>query len=300
MLSGGYIYAQEVEVDAKIDSTNILIGDQADLSLKIIQPDSLNILFPVFTDTIKRNIEIINQTARDTLLLDNNMIEITKKYKITCFDSGSYHIPPFIFTHKGDSLISNWATQPLFLNVSRVNIAPADSSEVVFDIKLPDKMPLTLAEILPWLLGAILAGLLIFFVAIFISKRKKKEPVFKRKEPEKPPHVIALRELDNLKEKRLWQKGKIKLYYSELTYVIRKYIERRYQINALEQTSNEIIESLEKSGFRNNKQSENLKSILFLADMVKFAKVNPLPGENETALLNSYVFINETKQTYNV
>jgi len=101
-----------------------------------------------------------------------------------------------------------------------------------------------------------------------------------------------------LKEKKVWQKGKIKLYHSELTFIIRKYIERRYQTPAMEQTSNEIIEALVKNGFNNNTQLGQLKMLLFSADMVKFAKAKPLPDENETALLNAYIFVNETKQTW--
>ena len=298
LLSGGYLYGQEVKVEARIDSTNVLIGDQVNLSLIINQPDSINILFPEFADTITESIEIINRTSPDTLHLDNKRLEITRKYNISCFDSGYHYIPPFIFQYNRDSITANWATQPLFLHVSRVDVAPSDSSEVIFDIKLPAKMPVTLSEILPWIIGAVLTGLLIFIVVYYIKKRKKHEPLFKIKKSEEPPHVIALRELDKLKDKKLWQKGKIKMYHSELTCIIRKYIEKRYQTPAMEQTSNEIIEALIKSGFNNNAQFEQLKTLLFSADMVKFAKAKPLPDENETALLNAYIFVNETKQTW--
>ncbi|MCH7658079.1 MAG: hypothetical protein IIB05_07145 [Bacteroidetes bacterium] len=297
-LSGGSLYAQDVEVEARIDSISILIGDQTDLWLKINQPDSFNITFPEFAGTIAGSIEIINQTPSDTLHLENRRLEITRKYKITCFDSGYHHIPPFSFQYKKDSFTANWSTQPLFLHVSRVDIAPSDSSEVIFDIKLPAKAPITLAEILPWIMGVVLIGIVVFLVVYYLRKRKKQEPLFKIKKPEEPPHVIALRELDRLKADKLWQKGKIKSYYSELTGIIRKYIEKRYQVSAMEQTSNEIIEALLNTGFNNNKQLEQLKIFLFSADMVKFAKAKPLPDENETALLNAYIFVNETKQTW--
>lgn len=296
--SGGCLYAQDVEVEARIDSNNVLIGDQVNLSVIINQPDSINVLFPEFTDTITESIEIISRTPPDTLRLENKRLEILTKYKITCFDSGYFHIPPFIFQYNRDSILANWATQPIFLHVSRVDIAPSDSSELIFDIKLPAKMPITLSEILPWIIGTALVGLLVLIVVYYIKKRKKQEPLFKIKKTEEPPHIIAIRELDKLKEKKLWQKEKIKLYHSELTCIIRKYIERRYQTPAMEQTSNEIIEGLVKSGFNNNTQLGQLKLLLFSADMVKFAKAKPLPDENETALLNAFVFVNETKQTW--
>ena len=298
ILSDGCLYAQKVEVEARVDSTILFIGDQTNISLKVNQPDSINIIFPEFADTITGSIEIINRTSPDTLRLENKRLEILTNYRITCFDSGYFHIPPFIFQYNKDTITAKWATQPIFLHVSRVDITPSDSSEVIFDIKLPAKMPVTLYEILPWIFGAVLAGLLLFIVVYYIKKRKKQEPLFKIKKPEEPPHVVALRELDKLKEKKLWQKGKIKVYHSELTCIIRKYIERRYQTPAMEQTSNEIIEALINSGFNNNTQLGQLKSLLFSADMVKFAKAKPLPDENETSLLNSYVFVNETKQTW--
>ena len=298
VFSGVSLFAQEVEVEARIDSTNVLIGDQTNLSLIINQPDSINISFPEFIDTITGSIEIINFTPSDTLLLDNKRLEITKKYNISCFDSGYHYIPPFIFQYNRDSITANWATQPLFLYASRVDIVPSDSSEPIFDIKLPAKVPITLSEILPWFFGAILIGLIVFIIIYYFKKRKKQEPLFKIKRPEESPHIIALRELDRLKENKLWQKGKIKLYYSELTGIIRKYIERRYQTPAMEQTSNEIIEALVTSGFNDNAQFEQLKMLLFSADLVKFAKAKPLPDENETALLNAYVFVNETKQIW--
>jgi len=298
MLSGGCLYGQEVEVEARIDSNNVLIGDQTNLSLIINQPDSINVFFPEFSDTITESIEIINSTSPDTLRLDNKRLEITRNYNISCFDSGYHYIPPFIFQYNKDSLSATWETQPLFLHVSRVDIAPADSSDVIFDIKLPGKMPITFSEIFPWIVGAILIGLLVFILVYYFKKRKKQEPLFKIRKPEEPPHIIALRDLDKLKEKKLWQKGKIKLYYSELTGIIRKYIERRYQTGAMEQTSNEIVEALVRNGFNNNTQLAQLKLLLFSADMVKFAKAKPLPDENETALLNAYVFVNETKQIW--
>jgi len=298
LLSGGCLYAQNVEVEARIDSTSLFIGDQANLSLIINQPDSINILFPEFADTITGSIEIINRTSPDTLRIENKRLEILTNYKITCFDSGYHYIPPFIFQYNKDSITANWATQPIFLHVSRVDIVPSDSSEVIFDIKLPAKMPIIFSEIFPWIIGVVLTGLIVFIMIYYIKKRKKQEPLFKIKKPDEPPHVIALRELDKLKENKLWQKGKIKLYHSELTCIIRKYLERRYQIPAMEQTSNEIIEALVNSGFNNNTQLGQLELLLFSADMVKFAKAKPLPDENETSLLNSYVFVNETKQTW--
>jgi hypothetical protein len=103
-----------------------------------------------------------------------------------------------------------------------------------------------------------------------------------------------LEELNKLREEKLWQQGNVKLYFTQLTDIIRMYIERRYSINAMEFTTDEIlssacITSLD-AGIVNK-----LRFTLTTADMVKFAKGQPLASENELSMSNSYDFINETK-----
>ncbi len=147
-------------------------------------------------------------------------------------------------------------------------------------------------------MGIILAGAILFLVLYSIKRKKKNLPVFSRPpKPKEPAHVVALRELDRIKEEKIWQKEKIKAYYSEITEVLRIYIEDRFEIPAMEQTTDEILTS-----FRNRKEllSEkslaNLSQILSLADLVKFAKYIPLPDDHNLTLVNSYFFVNDTKK----
>jgi hypothetical protein len=115
--------------------------------------------------------------------------------------------------------------------------------------------------------------------------------------PKEPAHVVALRELDRIKDEKLWQKDKTKQYYSEVTDVIRTYIEDRFEIRAMEQTTDEIMTSFRyRRDLLNEKSMGNLSQILSLADLVKFAKYHPLPDDDNLTLVNSYFFINETKK----
>ena len=113
--------------------------------------------------------------------------------------------------------------------------------------------------------------------------------------PKIPAHIIAFGKLEILKGEKLWQEGKLKQYHSSLTDIVREYIENRYKIQALEQTTDEILWS-----FRNvaidEESKTKLKRVLVVADLVKFAKEIPLPAENEMSLTNSYDFINGTKR----
>jgi hypothetical protein len=140
---------------------------------------------------------------------------------------------------------------------------------------------------------AVLLALLIY-VIIRLLKRKPVLVMGKPK-PSLPPHVIALSELDKIKNEKLWQQGREKEFHTQVTDVLRNYIEGRFGINAMEMTSDEILAYLSV-----NKEAEpvfdQLKQILKSADLVKFAKMKFLPTENEQSITNAYLFINETKR----
>ena len=114
--------------------------------------------------------------------------------------------------------------------------------------------------------------------------------------PKEPPYAIALRELDRIKGAKLWQQGKTKHYYSEVTDTLRRYIEGRFEIPAMEQTTAEILQSFRyRRDLLTGKSFANLEQTLTLADLVKFAKYEPLPDDNSLALLNAYFFVNDTR-----
>ena len=104
----------------------------------------------------------------------------------------------------------------------------------------------------------------------------------------------AIKELDEIKQQKLWQQGRSKEYYTLITETLRRYIVDRFDINAMEMTSGEILDIIRKQ-HEADSVYENLKQILNLSDFVKFAKMNPLPDENDLSMVNAYLFINQTK-----
>ena len=177
-----------------------------------------------------------------------------------------------------------------------VKFPPVDLKHGPVDLKKPFAAPITFKEIAPWLLAIILLAAILFLVIYAINRRNKNRPLFQRPaKPKTPPHLTAIQELDKLKEEQLWQQEKFKDYYTRLTDIVRVYIEDRFKMAAMEQTTHEII-----AGFKESKESiENkslleLKEILELADLVKFAKLTPLPDENFKMLSNAYLFVKET------
>ena len=178
----------------------------------------------------------------------------------------------------------------------RVKIAPADTTAKIFDIIKPYKAPITIGEVLPWLLIAAITGILIWTALRFLRKLKKSKTGIETFIPTDPAHVIAFRELERLKNEELWQKGEIKKYYTKLTEILRQYLENRFRVYSLELTTAETLEALVKTGFKKDGSYNNLKTVLTGADLVKFAKYNPVASENESHFQNSWNFVLATKE----
>ncbi len=286
----------QVTVKASIDSTHILIGDQIKLLLEIEKPKDLDVQFPQIPDTFSTHVEVVNRSKIDTVKLDSKVREkLIQRLTITSFDSGIHQIPSFFFKMKEGKILDSAATLSLAFQVLTMKI---DTAKGPVDIKVPYSAPVTLKEIIPYILGLILIGAIIFFIFYYLKWKKKKIPLFvKAEKPDDPPHVIALRELDRIKTQKLWQQEKVKQYYSEVSDTIRVYIEKRFDIPAMEFTSAETIGT-----FRQNKNMadenslDQLQNILSQADLVKFAKYKPLPDDNNQTLMNAYSFVNQTKK----
>ncbi len=288
--------AQQIKATARLDSANILLGDQVQLFLEIEHPRQIDVEFPQVPDTILEKIEVLDRSAADTIETENkNLRKEIRSYLITSFDSGTYRIPPYWFKLNIDGRTDSVPTNGTTL---RVHSMPIDTTRGPTDIKMPYDAPVTLKEVMPIIMGIIFLGALLFLIIYSIKRKKKNKPLISLpKRPKEPAHVIALRELDRIKNEKLWQQGKTKQYYSELTDTLRKYIEDRFRIPAMEQTSDETLAAFRyRADLLNEKTFENLSHILKTADLVKFAKYKPLPDDDNLALVNSYFFVNETKK----
>ncbi len=285
--------AQQVYAVAVMDTNEILIGDQIQLLLVVEASPGVTVALPQFLDTLVAGIEIIAQSEVDTSYTtpDNNT-RLRKSYTITSFDSGFYAIRPFLITLLGDSNVIA-ETEALLLTVRTVEV---DTTQAIKDIKGPLEAPLTLDEILPYGI-AILAIILLGMLAYYLYKKYKE----RQTEPEIPvvvipPHIKAIENLNRLKNKKLWQENKVKLYHTELTEIVRTYIEESFGIIAMEMTSDEILASIDHAGIGGATKTK-LRQILSQADMVKFARGKPLASDHELCLSNGYDFVNETKPT---
>jgi LPXTG-motif cell wall-anchored protein len=289
------VFSQDVKVSANLDTNAILIGDQVNMSISITFSAQYRVKWPVIGDSILGHIKVLSRTSIDTVKSkDKSTVKLVQRFVLTTFDSGFYAIPPvkFYTLKPPDTSTIMYQTDPVFLNVHTLKV---DTTQAIKPIKGPMKVPISFSELIPWILTGIGIIILILLGFYYLRKRKKAEPIFQLKPRIKlQPHEIAFMELEKLRIKKLWQNGKIKEYHSELTEILRKYIEGRFSIMALEMTSEEIMEALKLNTQLTHPGSTELKRILEMADLVKFAKAQPLPAEHEACLADSINFINET------
>ncbi|MCD7914109.1 MAG: hypothetical protein LUG96_01805 [Tannerellaceae bacterium] len=286
-------WGQRTLIDVKIDEAAILIGEQTLLHYTVTtdQDKEVRVLIP--RDTLMRGVEVLAVSLPDSSVIENNRLVIRQDILITSFDSALYLLPPLRVVDGVDTVYSNQVA----LKVSTIDVN-VDAPEKFYDIKAVWKPPFVFADYFPILFGLVLAVFLICVIGYIVKKLRNKELILpaKKAAPALPPHVQAVKELDEIKHQKLWQQGRNKEYYTLITDTLRRYIVNRYGMNAMEMTSAEILDIIRRENGTDSVYA-NLKQILQLADFVKFAKMNPLPDENELSMMNAYLFVNQTKPT---
>ncbi len=295
-INGLLVFAgnEGVHVEGKTEKDTIQLGAQTKIILTLTSPDGYLWQWPELTDRIAEKIEIIHQSVIDTVDQGSiGVMQLKKELIITSFDTGYHAIPPLVFQYKaqGDTEWKTRETAPFLLYVAGVDLE-VDSQ--LRDIKGIVKAPLTFKEILLWILLVLLAGIGLWLYIRYIKKKREKISLLpKPSRPKIPPHTAALDALDDLRQKKLWQNGRIKEYHSELTDIIRNYLEGRYKINAMEMTTTEIMEaSISKMVPSHGR--DKLMILFSRADLVKFAKSIPLPGEHEDSFAIAIDFVRTT------
>lgn len=280
------LHSQDVKVDASLDTSAIKIGEQTMLHLKVRYSGQKNVQFPVLADTMLAPIEVVAPEGRDTSR-DEKHISVTQSYRITAFDSGYHMLPPLPFISGSDSAFS----EPVLLRVQTLEV---DTTTAIKPIKGIRDVPLRFRDILPYILGGILLIIIVLGILYYLRKRKGKAPVFSSPpRPQLPPAEEALQRLEELEDKKLWQHDQHKKYYIELTAIIRHYIERRYEVEAEELSSSETLEQMR--SLTNEDSLQHLKILLERADLVKFARLTPMPDENHQAYQSARAFVENTR-----
>lgn len=298
-LFAGKILGQDIEVAAMMDTSKIRIGEQVKIDLYVTHKANakkLNIQWPRISDTLRKEVEVVNVSKIDTTIPDKNepnKVQEHQSITITSIDSGFWALQPFTFIVNGDTA-HPYSTNALLLEVHNVPVDTAEAS--IRDIKPALEEPFDWHEYLPYIYWSIAALVLVALIVFLVYKYgRKKEVVIKEVKPQEPPHVTALASLENIRQKKLWQEGRYKEYHTLISDTLRQYIEGRYGVQAMELTSDEILKVMN-SQVIDGISKEKLRQVLTLADYVKFAKVTPIDVENELSLVNAFDFVNGTKR----
>jgi len=285
------VRAETINARAEIDTNNVLIGDQITLKITSQSAKKYDIRFPMIKDSIGK-IEFLSILKTDTVP-NNVQLILTKKYIITCFDSGSFVIPPLPVLYSLDRKKYDTSfTNSVSITFKTVDV---DTSKAFKDIKPIMEEPVSFWEYIDYILLGL--GIIILIVlGIWLYKKYKKKPVEELGyDPSIPPHILAIESLKQLDREKLWQKGEVKLYHTKISDIIRLYIERRFQFLALEMITPEIISNLTEKDVQQELITD-IKTVLELSDLVKFAKYQPLPDENGKSMTLSINFVERTTE----
>lgn len=290
-----YCHSQEVIVNGKITTDTILTGHPFDYSLDIRMPKGYIINWNELKDTLNKSVEVISRSEVKEQPIDNSSdILLTQHLTLTSFDTGYVEIPSIgIKYYKSAKDTSVYTSYTDYMYVY-VEAAAIDTTMAYKPIKTPIKQNITIEETVPFVGGGIiLAGLVILIIYMIRRSRKKTNIEEEEVKPQIPAIITAREKMAQLKEANLWQSGKYKDYYTDLTGIAREYLEGQFNIDAIEMTSDEILDEVRKVQLDNLIFSK-LQNTLITSDLVKFAKATPSPAENENAFKDINSFIEES------
>ena len=292
LLTGAVLVQAQEAVEASIDNIEMLVGQQAHVTLKAVAKENAKVEFPQFkpTEYVTPGVEVLSSQPQEDRHVENGFVEKSVVYTLTSFDDTLYYIPALTVKidgkpHQSKSL----ALKVLTMEVDTTHL------DQFFGPKGVQESPFLWSEWSPifWL-SVLLLIILALTYYLYVRLRDNKPIITHIKIVKKLlPHQKAMKEIEQIKADKMVTSEDSKEYYTKLTETLRKYIEERYGFRAMEMTSSEIIERL--TSTQDQKALDELRQLFTTADLVKFAKYSTLINENDMNLVNAIEFINQTK-----
>ena len=284
----------QVLVDVKVDSLQLLIGEQTNLTLGVTLGAKQKLQLPALKkgDQLIPNVEVVNIQCPDTNVLDEGKrMEIIQRYTITAWDSSLYYLPPFEVNVDG----KKYKSKSLAIKVYTVDVDTLHTDKFFPPNNIMD-VPFAWSDWKWIVFGSFVVVILLIICVVLYYHIVIGKPIVRiiRRKKVLPPHKVAINEIERIKAARKWAEEDSKEYYTLLTDTLRTYIKDRYGFNAMEMTSTEIINRL--IADNNEEALSELREIFTTADLVKFAKYNTLINENDANLVAALEYINQTKQ----
>ena len=284
----------QVLVDVKVDSLQLFIGEQANLTLGVTLGAKQQLQLPALKkgDQIIPNIEVVTIQRPDTNYMDEGKrMEIIQRYTITAWDSSLYYLPPFEVKVDG----KKYTSKSLAIKVYTIDVDTLHTDKFYPPNNIMD-VPFAWSDWKGVVYSSFLVVLLLIICVVLYYHVVIGKPIVRiiRRKKVLPPHKVAINEIERIKADRKWANEDSKEYYTLLTDTLRTYIKDRYGFNAMEMTSAEIIDRLISDN--NEEALSELREIFTTADLVKFAKYVTLINENDANLVAALEYVNQTKQ----
>ncbi len=291
---------QNVEVEGKVASQDVQVGKPFTLDLSLKVPYGWFVEWNDFAqDTLSEQIDILKRgNVERTADADSNVI-VKQQLTLMTFDTGQIQLPAVGLTYARsfeDPMRFQAFTEPIDLYANTIAV---DTTMAYKPIVEPLAAPVTMEEVFPWLLAVLLAVLVGLGIWFFVKRRKSTVNADGNvvKGPVIPPYDKAVGDLKRLREEKIWQSGKVKEYFSSLTDIAREYIEGQFGVNAVEMTTDDILEEIKPLHFPKEVYNK-LKDTMEVADLVKFAKYSASALESDTCLNRMTDFVNESYAHY--
>ena len=294
------IKAAGLSISARLDSVNLMMGRINTLHLEVVENQGCNGRLSIFQQIDRArgyaavcgdSVELSTAFSVDTTELGSGKVQLNYSIPIQAFDSGTYTLPKFVYYVGKDSAVSNSLT----FNVYPVNVTAEDQISGFDNVKGPDG-PRWYDWVPDWIIDFwwifIILVLAICLGLYGMRNFSKKTIPFISPKPAPKPWDVAISSLQRLKARKLWEQGMEKEYFTDLTDILRVYLNERFGINAMEMTTRQIMDKIYESDLRDKR--DYVKQILNVADFVKFAKVRPLPADSIAAFENAKKFVEET------
>lgn len=283
-------------ISGRFEPDSIGIGDRFTYSIEVEKDLVQTVIFPNFAASAGEQFELIEDVPVDTLERDGRRLKLRKSFRLAAFQEGMQRILPQVMYADKNIIDTLYGEDTLSLLVTTFEID--STSHSIFDIKPQKTLPFRFGEISGYLMWSLVA-LVVLAIGLYVAYRimrhygKSLSDIF-HPAPPMPPHEEAFRALERLYVLRLCQHDKHKLYYSTLTDILRRYIAARFEVGAMEMTSDEIIAAMREVELQ-KKAAMDMADVLRAADLVKFAKAIPESEENEASYQAVWDFVELTK-----
>ena len=284
--------AQVTFLRGRTDADTIVVGQPFDYQLSLTIPKDYFVEWKQFGDTLSKSIDVINvEDIKTTAINNSDNVIMTQNLTLTSFDTGYVYVPEIAITYSKslqDSIRYTLRTDEKELYVTTVAV---DTTEACRPIKGVMRQGFTAKEVFPWVaLAIIIAG--VVYLIIYLKKHKKTKEIVveEKKKPTIPAIITARAKLAEMKDNEVWNTPKTKDYYTDLTDIAREYLEGQFEIDAIEMTTDEIMDAVNQLNLSNLTKSK-LQDTLTTADLVKFAKANPSAEQNKQSFsdINNFV-----------